>query len=30
MPLHKYVPGLFIWAIVPAPLWIWLAIALCL
>jgi hypothetical protein len=27
MSLIKYLPALFVWVIVPAPLWIWLIIA---
>ncbi len=27
MNLYPYLPAIFIWAIVPAPLWIWLCVS---
>ncbi|KZK96918.1 hypothetical protein PsAD5_02378 [Pseudovibrio sp. Ad5] len=26
MKIYEYFPAIFIWAIVPAPLWIWLGL----
>ncbi len=27
MNIYNYLPAIFIWGIVPAPLWIWLGLA---